>query len=59
MICRDSGINYKHPAFGACKKVGPGCRVSGGFDFVGTYDLAVSHKPDSDPVGPLGNLHAA
>eukprot|EP00775_Hariotina_reticulata_P008886 gene8886-9064_t len=55
----DSGINYKHPAFGACKKAGPGCRVSGGFDFVGSQDMGAKFKPDSDPMdcGINGRTH--
>jgi subtilisin family serine protease len=36
----DSGIDYKHPAFGGCPgKPGPGCRVAFGRDFIGdNYD---------------------
>ena len=29
----DSGVDYRHPGLGGC--LGPGCKVSGGYDFVG------------------------
>jgi len=44
----DSGIDYKHPALGGC--FGPGCKVAGGYDFVGDdYTGANSPVPDEDP----------
>ena len=48
----DTGINYKHPALGGC--LGPGCKVSGGFDFVGDDGL---FRPgvDADPMDDCGH----
>ncbi|KAJ3232963.1 hypothetical protein HDU81_002583 [Chytriomyces hyalinus] len=46
----DSGVYYKHPALGGC--IGKGCKVIGGFDFVGdVYDVnhPESAVTDSDP----------
>jgi minor extracellular serine protease Vpr len=52
----DSGIDYNHPDLGGC--FGAGCKVAGGFDFVGdTFDSnpadstyqPVPH-PDADPA---------
>ncbi|TPX31179.1 hypothetical protein SmJEL517_g05433 [Synchytrium microbalum] len=33
----DTGIDYRHPAFGSCRRIGdlPPCRVAYGYDFVG------------------------
>lgn len=54
----DSGLDYTLPEFGGCTRVGPGCRVAGGYDFVGddfngnppdaSYQ-PVPH-PDDDPA---------
>ena len=57
----DTGINYRHPVFGPCQKLGQGsrCRVTGGFDFLGNTepeDLVsglASAVPDPDPVSAL------
>lgn len=54
----DTGVNYKHPAFGDCQRPGKSgtCRVYGGFDFVGDtqpQDILTglaSAAPDADPV---------
>jgi subtilisin family serine protease len=48
----DSGIDYHHPAFGACVHIGPGCRVALGTDFVGDqYGPPGSIPvPDDDPI---------
>ncbi|KAJ3111154.1 hypothetical protein HDU96_005938 [Phlyctochytrium bullatum] len=43
----DTGIDYTHPAFGACSSIGGNCRVQFGYDFVG--DSIANPKPDSDP----------
>ncbi|TPX73357.1 hypothetical protein CcCBS67573_g05377 [Chytriomyces confervae] len=46
----DSGVYYKHPALGGC--LGKGCKVIGGYDFVGdVYDVnhPESAVSDSDP----------
>src|SRR5918999_2531525 len=54
----DSGLDYTLPEFGGCARVGPGCRVAGGHDFVGDDFNAnapdatfqpVPH-PDDDPA---------
>lgn len=43
----DSGIDYRHPAFGACPEVGAaGCRVVGGYDL---FD------DDDDPLDTSGH----
>jgi minor extracellular serine protease Vpr len=54
----DSGLDYTLPEFGGCPEIGAGCRVAGGFDFVGddfnanpvdsTYQ-PIPH-PDNDPA---------
>jgi subtilisin family serine protease len=54
----DSGLDYTLPEFGACARIGPPCRVAGGYDFVGddfnanppdaTYQ-PIPH-PDDDPA---------
>jgi minor extracellular serine protease Vpr len=54
----DSGLDYTLPEFGACASAGPGCRVAGGFDFVGDdYNANVNDAtyqplphPDNDPA---------
>jgi subtilisin family serine protease len=54
----DSGLDYTLPEFGACASVGPGCRVAGGFDFVGDdFDANINDStyqpvphPDNDPA---------
>jgi minor extracellular serine protease Vpr len=54
----DSGLDYRLPEFGECGSIGPGCRVAGGFDFVGDDFNANSNDatyqpvphPDSDPA---------
>jgi minor extracellular serine protease Vpr len=50
----DSGIDYTHPDLGGC--LGPGCRVEGGYDFVGdAFDGTNTPAPDSDPMDCLGH----
>ena len=45
----DTGIDYDHPDLGGC--FGPGCRVEGGYDFVGdAFDPATSPVPVPDPL---------
>ncbi|KAJ1961771.1 hypothetical protein IWQ62_003754 [Dispira parvispora] len=46
----DSGLDYRHPAFGSCYKT-EGCRVKYGYDFVGdNFTGSVSTAvPDDDP----------
>ncbi|CED82778.1 subtilisin-like protease [Phaffia rhodozyma] len=45
----DSGIDYNHPALGGC--FGPGCKVEGGFDFVGDdYDGSNEPVSGNDPM---------
>ncbi|KAJ1914367.1 hypothetical protein IWQ60_008832 [Tieghemiomyces parasiticus] len=45
----DSGIDYKHPAFGNCYKTS-NCRIKYGYDFVGDlYDGTNQPQPDNDP----------
>lgn len=54
----DTGINYRHQAFGGCTEIGVGrdCRVKGGWDAVGDAEpgdlLAglTAVRPHSDPV---------
>ncbi|KAK2034880.1 subtilase [Colletotrichum zoysiae] len=44
----DTGIDYTHPALGAC--FGPGCLVEYGYDFVGdAFDGSSAPEPDGDP----------
>ncbi|KAJ1911405.1 hypothetical protein IWQ60_010150, partial [Tieghemiomyces parasiticus] len=46
----DSGLDYRHPAFGSCFKT-VGCRVAYGYDFVGdNYNGTNSPEPDDDPL---------
>ena len=55
----DTGLDYKHPDFGACEKVGPNCRVAYGYDFVGdAYDSSSPTSvtaPDDDPMDCAGH----
>jgi minor extracellular serine protease Vpr len=48
----DTGIDYTHPAFGSCTKIGSeGCTVQFGYDFVGdSYNGAGTPQPDDDPM---------
>ena len=56
----DTGIDYTHPAFGACGKIGGTCRVASGYDFVGN-DFNPSDrknnvpKPSEDPMDCNGH----
>ncbi|KAF9347945.1 hypothetical protein BGX34_002792, partial [Mortierella sp. NVP85] len=47
----DTGVDYKHPAFGGCTgKPGPGCRVAFGWDFIGdNFDETGNPVEDDDP----------
>ncbi|KAJ1975740.1 hypothetical protein H4R35_003008 [Dimargaris xerosporica] len=46
----DSGLDYRHPAFGSCYKT-EGCRVKYGYDFVGDdFDGVLPPRPDDDPL---------
>src|SRR5262249_8332249 len=51
----DTGIDYNHPDLGGC--FGPGCRVTGGYDFVGdAYTGGTSNiHPDPDPMDCAGH----
>ncbi|KAF9583240.1 hypothetical protein BGW38_009950, partial [Lunasporangiospora selenospora] len=57
----DSGLDYRHPVFampGAKQGcLGPGCRITHGYDFVGkNYNgTRESVSPDSDPMDCLGH----
>jgi subtilisin family serine protease len=44
----DTGIDYDNPDLGGC--FGPGCRVEGGWDFVGDAFNADNTSPSYDPV---------
>ncbi|KAJ1986104.1 hypothetical protein H4R33_003549 [Dimargaris cristalligena] len=47
----DSGLDYRHPAFGGCFKTCKSARVIAGYDFVGdAYTGANDPLPDSDPL---------
>ncbi|KAK3811217.1 MAG: peptidase S8/S53 domain-containing protein [Benniella sp.] len=48
----DTGVDYKHPAFGGCPgKPGPGCRVAFGRDFIGeNFDETGKAVEDDDPM---------
>ncbi|RUS30002.1 peptidase S8/S53 domain-containing protein [Jimgerdemannia flammicorona] len=54
----DTGIYWKHPAFGACYKT-KGCRIAYGYDFVGdNYSNANPHpQPDPDPFDNCSTGH--
>ncbi|CAG8537543.1 7641_t:CDS:2 [Diversispora eburnea] len=43
----DNGVDYTHPALGGC--FGPGCKISFGFDLVGSGDV-FDPLPDNDPL---------
>ncbi|RHZ50861.1 hypothetical protein Glove_490g39 [Diversispora epigaea] len=43
----DNGVDYKHPALGGC--FGTGCKISFGFDLVGSGDV-YNPIPDNDPL---------
>ncbi|KAJ1959485.1 hypothetical protein IWQ62_004594 [Dispira parvispora] len=46
----DSGLDYRHPAFGNCYKT-RGCRIQYGHDFVGdSFDGNSDPQPDDDPL---------
>jgi hypothetical protein len=45
----DGGVDYTRTPLGGC--FGPGCKVAGGYDFVGDYyNGSNSPQPDSDPL---------
>ncbi|MFZ5814202.1 MAG: S8 family serine peptidase [Bacillota bacterium] len=49
----DTGIDYTHPDLGGCTEIGAGCRVVGGYDFVGDDGYGDTHwtpNPDPDPM---------
>ncbi|KKA28625.1 hypothetical protein TD95_005131, partial [Thielaviopsis punctulata] len=50
----DSGVDYTNPALGGC--FGPGCIISGGWDFVGNnYTGANTPEPGPDPMDCVGH----
>lgn len=52
----DTGTQYTHPALGGC--LGAGCKVAGGYDFVGDGcwpDLGCDLEPDDDPLDDNGH----
>lgn len=52
----DTGTQYTHPALGGC--FGSGCKVAGGYDFVGDGCWPESDcelEPDDDPLDDLGH----
>ncbi|KAJ1976361.1 hypothetical protein H4R34_004000, partial [Dimargaris verticillata] len=50
----DSGLDYRHPAFGSCYKT-EGCRIKYGDDFVGDdFDDLLPPRPDDDPLDTSG-----
>jgi minor extracellular serine protease Vpr len=51
----DTGIDYTHPDLGGC--LGDGCRVAGGYDFVGDEYLGPGTPviPDDDPMDQAGH----
>jgi len=45
----DGGVDYTRPTLGGC--FGPGCKIAGGYDFVGdNYDGSNTPVPDDDPI---------
>jgi subtilisin family serine protease len=48
----DTGVDYRHPDLGGC--FGPGCRVVGGWDFVGDAFNANPGSPGYDPTPKPG-----
>lgn len=61
----DTGINYRHPAFGPCDSIGQQgskCRVLGGMDLVGDAEPGdligglTSFQPDNNPVSVCAML---
>ncbi|KAJ3233136.1 hypothetical protein HDU81_002492 [Chytriomyces hyalinus] len=54
----DTGVDYTHPSLGGCSKIGPGCRVSFGYDFSGdNFDPSANNtaEPDDDPMDCNGH----
>ncbi|KAJ3259619.1 hypothetical protein HDU77_001716, partial [Chytriomyces hyalinus] len=54
----DTGVDYTHPSLGGCSKIGPGCRVSFGYDFAGdNFDPNANNtaEPDDDPMDCNGH----
>ncbi|KAJ1928957.1 hypothetical protein IWQ60_001598 [Tieghemiomyces parasiticus] len=46
----DTGLDYRHPAFGSCFKT-EGCRVAYGYDYAGdNYNGTNALEPDDDPL---------
>ncbi|OLN85320.1 Minor extracellular protease vpr 5 [Colletotrichum chlorophyti] len=53
----DTGTEYTHPALGGC--FGAGCKVAGGYDFVGDANYwpypGEERQPDEDPMDQAGH----
>lgn len=52
----DTGVDYNHPALGGC--FGTGCKVAGGYDFIGNSDFPLGNgtkMPDNDPLDQMGH----
>ncbi|KAF6811570.1 serine endopeptidase (subtilase), partial [Colletotrichum musicola] len=53
----DTGTEYTHPALGGC--FGAGCKVAGGYDFVGDDNYwpfpGEERQPDEDPMDAAGH----
>ncbi|KAI9166299.1 Minor extracellular protease vpr [Paramyrothecium foliicola] len=49
----DTGIDYNHPALGG--GFGPGFKVSGGYDLVGSNYPSSAPEPDEDPMDERGH----
>ncbi|KAL7932468.1 subtilisin-like protein [Trichoderma chlorosporum] len=54
----DTGVDYTHKALGGC--FGPGCKIAGGYDLVGTNWNSHNEKrypkiPDQDPMDSHGH----
>ncbi|TDZ25539.1 Minor extracellular protease vpr [Colletotrichum orbiculare MAFF 240422] len=53
----DTGTEYTHPALGGC--FGEGCKVAGGYDFVGDDNYwpfpGEERQPDDDPMDQAGH----